>query len=92
VDGGGLFNLGSGEPKTWNSLANAIFSALNREPRIEFIAMPEHLRPKYQYFTCANLAKLRAAGFTEPMTPLCEAVKDYVCNYLAPGRHLGDER
>jgi len=91
VDGGGLFNLGSGEPNTWKSLVNAIFSALGHEPRIEFIEMPEQLRPKYQYFTCANTAKLRAAGFTEPMTPLCEAVRDYVCNYLITGRHLGDE-
>jgi ADP-L-glycero-D-manno-heptose 6-epimerase len=65
--------------------------ALKREPRIEFIEMPEHLREKYQYFTCANIAKLRAAGCTEPMTPLAEAVRDYVCNYLVTGRRLGDE-
>jgi ADP-L-glycero-D-manno-heptose 6-epimerase len=52
--------------------------------------MPETLRPKYQYFTCADVSKLRAAGFTQPFTPLADAVSDYVKNYLAPGRHLGD--
>jgi len=92
VDGGGLFNIGSGEPNTWISLTNAIFSALNREPKIEFIDMPEHLRDKYQYFTCANIGKLRSAGFDQPITALPQAVRDYVVNYLAPGLHLGDER
>jgi ADP-L-glycero-D-manno-heptose 6-epimerase len=91
VDGGGLFNIGSGEPNTWLSLARAIFESLGKEPRIEFIDMPEHLREKYQYFTCAHISKLRAAGFTQAMTPLHDAVYDYVTRYLVPGRHLGDE-
>ncbi len=90
VDGGGLFNIGSGTANTWLTLINAIFTALGREPKIEFIDMPEYLRSKYQYFTRADVAKLRGAGFTQPMTPLAEAVTDYVRNYLVPGRHLGD--
>jgi len=87
IDGGGLFNIGSGQPNTWISLVTPIFSG---EPKIDFIDMPEPLRPKYQYFTCADVSKLRAAGFTQPFTPLADAVSDYVKNYLIPGKHLGD--
>lgn len=91
ADGGGLFNVGSGEANTWLSLVNAIFAALGRDPKIEFIDMPENLRDQYQYFTRADIDKLRSAGFSEKITPLPEAVSDYVRNYLVPGRHLGDE-
>lgn len=87
---GGLFNLGSGEANTWLTLTRAIFAALGREPRIEFIDMPEALRGKYQYFTQAEITKLRASGYDRPMTPLAEAVRDYVQNYLVPGRKLGE--
>ncbi len=90
VDGGGLYNIGSGEPNTWRTLAESIFAALGREPRIEFIEMPEYLRAKYQYFTRAKIDKLRDAGFREAITPLPPAVDDYVKNYLLPGKYLGD--
>jgi ADP-L-glycero-D-manno-heptose 6-epimerase len=53
--------------------------------------MPEQLRGNYQYFTCADIRKLRSAGYTQPITPLHEAVRDYVRNYLVPGRRLGEE-
>jgi len=88
---GGLFNLGSGEAHTWVELATAIFTALGKEPNIEFIDMPEHLQSKYQYYTCADIAKLRASGFTTDITPLTEAVRDYVQGYLVPDKRLGDE-
>ncbi|MBV9302099.1 MAG: ADP-glyceromanno-heptose 6-epimerase [Acidobacteriaceae bacterium] len=91
VNGEGLFNIGSGEATTWLSLADAIFGALGRQTDIDFIDMPETLREKYQYYTCANISKLRAAGFTQPITPLADAVRDYVHNYLLPRRRLGDE-
>jgi ADP-L-glycero-D-manno-heptose 6-epimerase len=91
VAGGGLFNLGSGQPNTWLSLVTPIFTALGREPRIEFIEMPDYLQPKYQYFTSADITKLRAAGFNHQITPLAEAVTDYVTNYLMTGKYLGDE-
>jgi ADP-L-glycero-D-manno-heptose 6-epimerase len=87
---GGLFNLGSGEANTWLTLTRAIFAALGREPRIEFIEMPEVLKGKYQYFTQADITKLRATGYTRPMTPLAEAVADYVKNHLMTGRKLGE--
>ena len=91
VDGGGLYNVGSGEPNTWRTLVESIFEALGRKPTIQFVEMPEYLQAKYQYFTRANISKLRAAGFPDAMTPLPEAVSDYVKNYLVPNKHLGDE-
>ncbi|HYC72342.1 MAG TPA: ADP-glyceromanno-heptose 6-epimerase [Opitutaceae bacterium] len=87
---GGLYNLGSGEANTWLALAGAIFAAMGRAPAIDFIDMPETLRGKYQYFTQADTSKLRATGYDRPMTPLSEAVRDYVQNYLTPGKKLGD--
>ncbi len=91
TEGGGLFNVGSGQPNTWRTLVESIFGALGCEPDIQFVEMPEYLRPKYQYFTRAKIEKLRAAGFRDAMTPLPEAVADYVQNYLVPNKHLGDE-
>jgi ADP-L-glycero-D-manno-heptose 6-epimerase len=88
---GGLYNLGSGIAQTWLDLGRAIFAALEREPKIEFIDMPEQLRGKYQYRTCATIARLRAAGYSAPVTPLADAVSDYVRNYLIPDHRLGDE-
>ena len=88
---GGLFNLGSGKAHTWIELATAIFSALGKAPNIEFIDMPEHLQSKYQYYTCADIAKLRSSGFTQEITALTEAVRDYVQGYLVPDKRLGDE-
>jgi len=84
----GLFNVGSGEAHTWNELARALFAALGRKPHIEYIKMPEALRPKYQYFTRADIGKLRAAGYKPAITPLEDAVKDYVTNYLVQDKRL----
>ena len=89
-DIGGLFNVGSGRMNTWNALARAIFKALDREPNIQYIDMPEHLRDRYQYRTEADLTRIRDAGYTDETTPLDESVRDYVRNYLVPGKHLGD--
>jgi ADP-L-glycero-D-manno-heptose 6-epimerase len=85
----GIFNIGSGVARTWNDLARAVFAALGREPRIEYIDMPEAIREKYQYFTQADVRKLRAAGYDAPITSLEDAVRDYVVNYLAPGKTIG---
>jgi ADP-L-glycero-D-manno-heptose 6-epimerase len=87
---GGLYNLGSGEANTWLALTSAIFAALGRPPDIEFIEMPEALRDKYQYFTRADISRLRATGYDRPVTPLADAVRDYVQNYLVPDRRLGE--
>ncbi len=87
---GGLFNVGSGEANTWLTLTRAIFAAMKREPAIEFIDMPEVLRGKYQYFTRADITKLRATGYERVMTPLADAVQEYVQGFLVTGRKLGE--
>jgi ADP-L-glycero-D-manno-heptose 6-epimerase len=86
----GLYNLGSGSANTWLALARAIFAAMGREPQVEFIEMPEELRGKYQYFTQADTSKLRGSGYERAMTQLEAAVRDYVQNYLTPGKKLGE--
>lgn len=88
----GIFNLGAGQARAWNDLARAVFAALNRPARIEYIEMPENIRNQYQYFTQANIGKLRASGYREPITSLEDAVRDYVVNYLVPGTTLGAEK
>jgi ADP-L-glycero-D-manno-heptose 6-epimerase len=85
----GLFNLGSGEANTWLSLSDAIFAALGQKPNVSFIDMPEALRAKYQYYTKADISKLRGTGYDRPITPLADAVADYVRNYLVPDKRLG---
>jgi len=77
----GIFNLGTGQARTWNELALALFAAVGQKPCIEYIEMPEILRTRYQYFTQAQMAKLRQAGYTKAFTPLEDAIKDY-CGYL----------
>ena len=88
---GGLFNVGTGQAHTWIDLATAIFEALDQPPNIEFIEMPDVLRGKYQYFTQADLTKLRGYCKSVEITSLKGAVRDYVQNYLVPDRRLGDE-
>ena len=84
----GLYNLGSGQARTWIDLANAVFVAFSQSPNIEFIEMPASIRDKYQYFTEANIEKLRAVGYDGPKFKLEEAVADYVQNYLLPHTYL----
>ncbi len=87
----GLFNIGSGKSHTWRELVTAVFGALGRPVEIEFIEMPAELRAKYQYATEASIERLHEAGYRRPITPLADAVRDYVTQYLVPGKHLGDE-
>lgn len=74
----GIFNLGTGKAESWNNLALALFSALGMSPKIEYIEMPPQLRQKYQYFTQADICKLRKAGCKHKFLTLQEAIKDYV--------------
>jgi ADP-L-glycero-D-manno-heptose 6-epimerase len=87
----GLFNIGSGASHTWRELVGAVFGALDRPVQIEFIEMPAELRAKYQYWTEASVDRLREAGYRRPVTPIADAVRDYVTQYLLPDRRLGDE-
>ena len=84
----GLFNIGSGHARTWIDLSNAVFAALKKKPVIKFIEMPETIRDKYQYFTQANLLRLRGAGYAAPVTSLENAVFDYVRKYLLTDKRL----
>jgi ADP-L-glycero-D-manno-heptose 6-epimerase len=81
---GGLFNCGTGEARSWNDLVRAVFSALGKKPKIEYIEMPDNLREKYQYFTQAEVGKLRREGkYTKPFTSLEQGVGEYVKEYLS---------
>jgi len=84
----GLFNIGTGKARTWNDLVKAVFAAMGKEPNIEYIEMPEPIRNQYQYYTCADITKLRKAGCKQETTLLEEAIKDYVQNYLQKDRYL----
>src|SRR5581483_8949012 len=83
-DIGGLFNCGTGEARSWNDLARAVSAAMGNRPKIDYIEMPENLRGKYQYFTQADVSKLRGSGgYTRPFTSLEDGVSDYVQQYLS---------
>ncbi|PKN51536.1 MAG: ADP-glyceromanno-heptose 6-epimerase [Deltaproteobacteria bacterium HGW-Deltaproteobacteria-13] len=89
-DVNGIFNLGTGKARTWNDLIGAVFSAMGIETNIKYIEMPEELRNQYQYFTQAEMNKLRAAGCPAVFSSLEDSVRDYVVNYLQQADpHLG---
>ncbi|NGM22109.1 ADP-glyceromanno-heptose 6-epimerase [Roseomonas stagni] len=78
----GLFNVGSGQARSFLDLVRAMFAGMGEQERIEFIDMPADLRGKYQYFTEAPMEKLRAAGFDRPATSLEDGVGRYVRDFL----------
>lgn len=88
-DAGGLFNIGAGVARTWVDLASSLFNALGQPVNIEFIDMPESIKSQYQYYTCADITKVREAGYTAETTQLEAAVADYA-TYLKAGRRLGE--
>ncbi|MCU0580858.1 MAG: ADP-glyceromanno-heptose 6-epimerase [Syntrophales bacterium] len=88
-DKNGIFNVGTGQSRTWNDLISAVFGAMGMEPQIDYIPMPENLQAQYQYFTEAKMDKLRNLGCPVSFKPLEETVRDYVVNYLgAQEAHL----
>ena len=89
--GFGLYNIGSGRAETWNALARAAFAACGRPVSIQYVEMPESLRDRYQYYTRAEMGKLRALGWRKEATGLDDAVRDYICTYRIPDLYLGDE-
>ena len=84
----GLYNVGSGKARTFKDLVTAIFDTLNLPPHIEYIDTPEDIREKYQYFTEADMSKLRNAGYSEPFHSLETGVKEYVEDYLSKGSYF----
>lgn len=87
VTNNGLYNLGTGKARTFDDLEKAVFTALGKAVNIEYIDMPEDIREKYQYFTEAVMDKIRLAGYKAPFTSLEEGVKEYVSDYLVPGKY-----
>jgi len=83
----GIFNVGTGQARTWNDLAQALFKATDQAPCIEYFEMPEVLKQRYQYFTQADMAQLKEAGYTRSFTSLEEAISDYA-NFLSKKSYL----
>lgn len=82
----GLYNLGTGKARSFKDLVNATFLSMKRDPKILYIDMPEDIRDKYQYFTEANMNKLRRAGYKEEFFALEDGVNDYVSNFLSQNK------
>lgn len=78
----GLFNVGTGRAQSFKELAEATFYALNMEPNIRYVDMPEHLKNKYQYYTKAEMSKLREVGYSKEFMDLEKGARDYVLGYL----------
>lgn len=85
----GIFNAGAGKARTWNDLVNALFNAVGKPVNIEYIELPAQLKEKYQYFTEANLIKIKDAGYNQTITSLENGISDYVKNYLLKDMYLG---
>lgn len=88
VEKNGIYNLGTGTARAFNDLVKATFAGLDKEANIEFIDMPEDIKDKYQYFTEANMQKIRNAGYTKSFYTLEQGVDDYVRNYLASANYF----
>lgn len=83
----GIYNLGTGNARAFHDLASSVAHAMKQELKINWVDIPEDIRDKYQYFTEADMHKLRDAGYDKPFTTLEKGVEDYVTNYLLPGKH-----
>ena len=81
----GIYNVGTGEARSYLSLTKAVFKSMELKENIGFIDTPEDLRGKYQYYTCANISKLRSVGYSEPFFSLESGIDDYVKNFLSSG-------
>jgi ADP-L-glycero-D-manno-heptose 6-epimerase len=79
----GIYNLGSGQARSFADLTGALFRAAGHAPNIAYADMPEGIRDKYQYYTQADMSRLMAAGYERPMTTLEDGIGDYVRRYLA---------
>lgn len=82
----GLYNVGTGVARTFLDLAKKTFAALDKTVLIDWVETPEELRDRYQYRTCANMAKLRKAGYRKEFTTLERGIDEYVRHYLIPGK------
>lgn len=85
----GVFNIGSGRARSWNDLVKAVFEAMGRPVKVDYVDMPPSIRNQYQYYTQADISKLRRAGYEGNTVELEEGVADYVRNYLVKAGRLG---
>ena len=83
----GIYNLGTGQARTFLDLTRSVFKAMNSPEDIMFIDTPADIRDKYQYFTEARMKRLRDIGYDKPFTSLENGIQDYVSNYLLPGKN-----
>jgi ADP-L-glycero-D-manno-heptose 6-epimerase len=84
----GLFNVGTGKPRTWNDLVTAVYSAMGKKTKIEYIDMPDSILNQYQYYTCADISKIREASYDKETISLEDSIKDYIQNYLQKDEYL----
>lgn len=84
----GIYNLGTGNAESFNTLGKAVFTALGKDVAIDYIPTPADIRDKYQYYTCANINKLRKAGYSEDFYDLHHGTIDYVKNYLVKNAYF----
>jgi ADP-L-glycero-D-manno-heptose 6-epimerase len=84
----GIFNLGSGTARSFLDLVKNTFQNMGKEEKVSFVDTPMDIRNKYQYFTEANMSKLKEAGYTTPFHTLEEGIQDYVKNYLLPSKKI----
>ena len=84
VNVNGIFNVGTGFAYSFNELATAVFNALNKPVKINYIDMPNKLSKQYQYYTVADISKLKSVGYDKQFHTINEGVYDYVINYLIP--------
>jgi len=85
VENSGIYNLGTGEARTFIDLTKAVFNASGKTENISFMDTPEDIRDKYQYFTEARMDKLRSIGYDANFLRLEEGINDYIVNYLSKG-------
>ena len=78
----GLFNVGTGQARSFKDLISSVYRALGTEPKLEYVDMPEKIRGQYQYFTESKVDNLRRAGYNAGFTPLEDGVKRYVTQFL----------
>lgn len=83
----GIYNVGTGKARTFDDLVKATFAGLDKKPQIEYIDMPEDIRNTYQYFTEADMNKIKTAGYSQPFYSLEKGVDDYVRNYLSKQKY-----
>ena len=84
----GIYNLGTGKARTFNDLAQSVFKNIHKELKINYIDIPQDIRDTYQYFTEADMRKVKAAGYEQPFTSLEEGIEDYVQHYLLPNKYF----